>query len=105
MAPICPKCHQYISVTRLGVRMPPLKARILDAIKAAGDLGASSHELTFEVYRGYARQRSPAGIKSHVYQLNEMLAGTDWRIVADPPCGGTARWYLVRRPAMREAAE
>lgn len=102
---VCPKCRQYIRTERLGIRLPPLKARIVDAIKAAGDSGITSRELVYEVYRDYPKSRSHLGIKAHIFQINEMLVETDWRIVADPRCGIHARWYLWRGHRRREAAE
>ena len=103
MVAICSKCHQTISTSRFGVRLTLLKARIFDAIKAAGDLGISSPELHFDIYRGYGRERSSNMMRVHIGQINDLLQSTDWRIVADPPCGGYARWYLRR--LRREAAE
>jgi hypothetical protein len=48
---ICPHCHQTIGAMRLGVRMTPLKAAIVDRIKAAGDIGVSSDEIIADLYR------------------------------------------------------
>jgi hypothetical protein len=95
---ICPHCHQPIATERLGVRWPPLKARIVDAIRAAGDVGVSSRELHHEVYRDAARARSVLSIKAHIWQINLELEATDWHIVSDQR-GKLARFYLHRRPA------
>ena len=46
---------------------------------------------------------SGALIRSHIWQINDLLVGTHWMIVAVPRCGTYARWFLRRRP--REAAE
>lgn len=100
---VCPHCHQHIAVERLGVRLTPTKARIVDAIVAAGDPGISSPELAFDVYRGQGRVRSRHGMKSHVYQINILLAETDWQIASDGR-GPHARWYLRRRRQGRKAA-
>jgi hypothetical protein len=87
----CPYCH---ATDRLGIRVPRLKAAILDHIRTAGAIGATSQEiLASEVFR----DRRPVGvatIKSHIWQLNDLLYGTDWRIRSD---GG--RWILARRTA------
>lgn len=99
---VCPHCHQHIAVERLGVRLTPTKARIVDAIVAAGDPGISSPELAFDVYRGQGRVRSRHGMKSHVWQINEMLAETDWAIVSEGR-GPNARWHLQRRRVRRAA--
>ena len=85
------------------MRMPPLKARIVDAIKAAGDIGITWEELHHDIYRGYAQLRAPSSMRTHIWQINDLLEATDWRIVAEPR-GRYARWY-VRRVTVREAAE
>jgi hypothetical protein len=82
--PVCPACHQPIREMRLGVRLPPVKAAIVDAIKAAGDVGISSSELPFR------------HVKSHVCQINDILEETDFRIVASAR-GASARWHLIKR--------
>src|SRR5262245_19756418 len=51
----CPHCHQPIDDIRLGVRLTPLKAAIVDRIKAAGDIGTTTTEIVDDVYR----DRSP----------------------------------------------
>jgi hypothetical protein len=79
---VCPRCHQSVDDIRLGVRLTPLKAALFDRIKAAGDIGISTTEIIQEVYR----DRSPikeTAIKSHVNQINDLLAGTEWRIRSD----------------------
>jgi len=48
--PTCPTCHQFLGEVRFGVRLTPLKARIVDRIKAAGDIGVSSEELLFALW-------------------------------------------------------
>jgi hypothetical protein len=85
---VCPRCHQSVDDIRLGVRLTPLKAALFDRIKAAGDIGISTTEIIQEVYR----DRSPikeTAIKSHVNQINDLLAGTEWRIRSDG-----RRWFL-----------
>src|SRR5262245_15899559 len=91
----CPHCHQLVRKIRLGVSMPPLKAAILDAIKAAGDVGVTSAELiTSDVYKD-RRPIGRGGIKSHVAQINDLLAATDWCVRAEGR-GAHARWHLVK---------
>jgi|SRR5262245_26255982 len=97
MVAICSKCHQTISTSRVGVRLTLLKARIFDKIKAAGDLGISSAELHYDIYRGYGRERASNMMRVHIGQINEVLLETSWRIVADPSSGSFARWHLRRR--------
>jgi hypothetical protein len=73
---------------RVGIYLPLLKARIFDAVKAAGDIGISTEEL-----RGTAWERppKPETVKAHVWQLNSILEETDWRIVSRDRL-----WHLVR---------
>jgi hypothetical protein len=88
---VCPACHQPIATERLGVRLPPLKAAILDRIKAAGELGVTSEEIVGDLYSD-RRAVSVTTIKAHVNQLNDLLAGTDRHIRSD-----RRRWFLGRR--------
>jgi hypothetical protein len=88
----CPLCHQTLGTVRFGVRLPQLKAKIIDCIRAAGDIGVTSEELiTSDLYRD-RRPVQPTTIKAHVNQINDFLAGTDWRIASD-----CRRWFLARR--------
>jgi hypothetical protein len=87
----CPQCHQPFGVTRLGVRFTPLKAELLDRIKAAGDLGVSSDELLDLWSSPVARDT----VKAHVWQINLLLEETNFRIVCDGR-GAYARWVLTR---------
>ena len=81
---------------RLGVLLPPRKAEIFDAIKAAGDAGISSSSLRFDVWRQQKRCRH--NVKVHVGQLNAMIAQTGYRIVAQGR-GPHSLWFLVKRAA------
>jgi hypothetical protein len=88
---VCPHCHQPIAHERLGVVLTPLKAAIVDRIKWAGDLGRSSESLMHELYLD-RRPVSRTTLKAHVWQINELLAATDWVIESD-----RRRWFLRRR--------
>ena len=89
VTPVCPTCHQTIGAMRLGVRLT-LKAAIVDKIRAAGDIGASSEELLFDLWLPGAIAQST--IKAHMWQINELLEETGYVIRSD--CG---RWILARR--------
>jgi hypothetical protein len=92
MTACCPLCHQTLGTLRFGVRLPALKAAIVDQIKAAGDLGISTADLiNSDLYRD-RRAVGPATIKAHVEQINELLLATDWHITSDH-----RRWTLARR--------
>jgi hypothetical protein len=86
----CPHCHQLINEIRLGVQMTPLKARIVDQIKAAGDIGVTTTEIISEVYPDRSLI-NPRTIKAHVNQINDLLVATDWHIRSD-----RRRWFLQR---------
>ena len=87
----CPLCHQTIGSLRFGVRLPRLKAAIVDQVRAAGDSGISTAELiASDVYRD-RRAVQPTTIKAHTLQINDMLDGSGWRIASD-----RRRWTLVR---------
>jgi hypothetical protein len=81
------------------VRLTPLKASIVDKIKAAGDIGLSSEELHNALWERAVTKHT---VKAHVWQINELLAETDYRIASDGR-GPNARWYL-RRPRRERAA-
>jgi hypothetical protein len=91
MTACCPFCHQTIGTLRFGVRLPKLKAAIVDRIKVAGDIGVSSAEIVADLYAD-RRSVQPTTIKAHVEQINDLLLATDWRIANDH-----RRWFLARR--------
>jgi hypothetical protein len=95
MTACCPFCHQTIGTLRFGVRLPQLKAAIVDRIKAAGDIGVSSDEIIADLYRDRRSIRTTT-IKAHVDQINNLLINTTWRIASDH-----RRWFLSRRSAPR----
>jgi hypothetical protein len=78
-------------MTRLGVRLPPLKAAIVDKIRGAGELGIASEEIVADLYAD-RRAVGPHTIKAHVNQINDLLVSTDWHIRSD-----RRRWFLCRR--------
>lgn len=77
MTTCCPTCHQPLATMRAGVRLPVLKAKIFDAIHAAGEIGISSKEVMHAVYRGRKRPRYIDTIRMHVIQINDLLVETD----------------------------
>jgi hypothetical protein len=84
----CPLCG---ASERLGIRLPRLKAEIFDRIRQAGDLGISSTKIVSSDLYFDRRPVMPATIKAHVFQLNDLLAATDFRIRS-----GGGRWFLTR---------
>jgi hypothetical protein len=91
MAAVCPHCGQPIAHERLGVVLTPLKAAIVDRIKWAGGLGRSSESLIRELYFD-RKPVSTTTLKAHIWQINDLLAATDWVIESD-----RRRWFLRRR--------
>jgi hypothetical protein len=71
MTVVCPFCHQTIGTIRLGVRLTPLKAAIVDKIKAAGDIGIASEELMYALWDRDAVCVDT--VKAHVWQINSLL--------------------------------
>ena len=65
----CPHCGQRMAYVRDGARLPPLKARIFDAIKRAGRGGISGPD----VIESLALDVGENGIRAHVWQINEIL--------------------------------
>jgi DNA-binding response OmpR family regulator len=92
--PICPRCHQPIRDERCGVYLPPRKSRIMDVLIAAGDIGISTPDLINAVWAD--EPRSPNTLKSHITQLNDLLAGTDFHVRSDRAGRQPAMYYLTR---------
>ena len=88
---VCPTCRRPLGDLRLGVCLPPVKSRIFDAVAAAGDIGLTAREIITACYGRPSVQ--VACIKSHMHQLNLMLALSGWRLV--PEGRREARWHLV----------
>ena len=79
MAAHCPHCGQKMPAARFGIAFPPLKVRLIDAIKRAGADGIAADDL-FRLCFDDDRKRSRATLKSHIAQVNDLLAATDFRI-------------------------
>jgi hypothetical protein len=85
---LCQACGQPIRFLRCGIRLPSLKASIFDLVKRAGDQGITSAEIVRELYVD-RKPPSKLTIKAHVWQINGVLAETDYSIVSDQ-----RRWFL-----------
>jgi hypothetical protein len=98
----CPHCDQPLPQTRVGVRLPDLKARIFDLVARAGAAGISGEDLFAIAYnddapigKGIRLQRSRKTLKSHVGQINELIEDSGYRIF----CSGrnpTSTYRLAR---------
>jgi hypothetical protein len=82
----CHYCGQKLPEVRLGVRLTPLKARIFDLIQRGGDDGIMREDLQDILGMKYE------GLKSHIYQINELIEDEDYRIV-----NGGSGYRLVSR--------
>jgi len=69
----CPHCGQPLPEARLGVALPPMLIRLLDAVRHSP---ATSIELAsrFEI--------SPSCVRTHIARLREYLADTPFRIAS-----------------------
>lgn len=74
---LCPHCHQPMPEIRFGVRLSPLKARIFDLVKRAGDIGIATSDIMNAVYEGPVAREL---IAMHIHQINDQMASTSWRI-------------------------
>jgi hypothetical protein len=92
---LCPHCHQPYSTERLGIRISPLKARIIDIVKAAGDVGISPRELQRDLQHDFRHERTMLTMRAHRRQINDQLEETDWEIATT--WGPNAHWFMRRR--------
>jgi hypothetical protein len=76
MSSRCPRCGGPLHEERLGVRLTPVKTRILDAIARAGDTGIASDDL-----RTSPSATAPTGPARGMSTKSTMhWPGSDWRI-------------------------
>jgi hypothetical protein len=79
----CPHCGKPLEVVyRLGVQLTPIKVRIFDVIRRAGEGGVSAEVLSQLIFH---HPDAKAAIKSHVWQINERIEDTGWKIVPTNP--------------------
>jgi hypothetical protein len=95
---------------RFGVHLPPLKVALFDVVKAAGDIGVSTTELIATLNEHLGRRLAAQTIKAHVFQINELLAGTDYQIRSERrggehPNGGRPAFWVLEHTPMRESAK
>jgi hypothetical protein len=84
----CPYCNQVLPEVRQGVSLSGLKARIYDVILRSGETGITRQDLAAIAFDD--RETSLSNVSMHVLQLNELLAGTDYKIA------GRGYYRLVR---------
>jgi hypothetical protein len=74
---LCPRCQRPCPEIRFGVPLTPLKARIFDAVRRAGPDGIAGDAIIRELGLPVCRTT----LKSHVWQINDRLAESGYRIV------------------------
>lgn len=82
----CPHCRQTMRENRFGVFFSPQRIMLLDIVR--GSKGISQWELSHRM------GISLNCVRSHVFQINEILASTDWRLTG----GGGHGYRLERKP-------
>lgn len=91
--PRCPHCGAALN-RKIGAALPPLKQHILDTIRATGEMGITSRDLMATVYHPSRKQPKIAVIRNHIFQINELLVDTEWKIVTHD----RRHWMMVRQP-------
>jgi len=75
----CPTCGARLRMKRFGIEMSPLKAQLLDIVRASGNDGVESEALLERLpIKGVKRQRT---LNVHINQINEAMTDTPWRII------------------------
>lgn len=87
----CPHCGKEPGEIRAGVRLSELKTRIFDVVKRAGPNGVDRDYLFDLIMRTRGVKRET--LKSHISQINDQLAGTDYQI----RCGSGNLNYVLTR--------
>jgi hypothetical protein len=75
-------------MVRLGLRLTPLKARLLDLVQRGGSDGIATEDVKSIL------GMTTIYLKSHVWQINDLLADEGWRLSASRGHGAIIR--LVR---------
>jgi hypothetical protein len=101
MTRLCPHCRQPLPEVRLGVRLPPLKARIFDLIMRGGEDGILASDLLNIAYVDQPATGRKV-LSSHVFQINEAIEDTGYRIVGRS--GRVGIYRLINKRQRRAAA-
>ena len=90
---VCPACGQPIMIRR-GVRLGRVPLALFDMIERRPD-GVAAEELARLLYPGAATPIAVRVVRSHINQINDRLAETDWRIVNRHDLEHGRRYFLV----------
>jgi hypothetical protein len=82
--------------------MGPTKVALFDMLHAAGEIGMSSEEIGYRLDQLEAGKNNRNSIKANMYQLRELLEGSEYRVMTDRRC--PRHWSLVKRTQQRPAA-
>jgi hypothetical protein len=93
---LCPHCHQPVPELRAGVRLSPLKAHIFDVIKRADSNGIIIEDINTICFDGRA---TAVNIRTHIHQINDALAGTDFQI---RKASGMVGFFHIVKPKRRD---
>jgi hypothetical protein len=77
---LCSACGQPLPERRLGIKLTPIKAHIFDLVKAAGNTHITCERINNLVFDGRSRYEV---IKSHIWQINDLIEDTGWKIVGE----------------------
>ena len=90
---VCPACGQPIMIRR-GVRLRRVPLALFDAIERR-PAGVTTEELARRLYPDVPTPEAVHRVRSHVNQINDRLAETDWRIVNRYDLKHGRRYFLV----------
>lgn len=88
----CYFCGQLLKQKRMGVELPPLKARIFDVVRKSGIDGILSADLMEACPIKSSPERRLQTLNVHINQINAKLAKTGWTII-----GKDGRKYLIKQ--------
>lgn len=88
----CYFCGQLLKEKRMGVELPPLKARIFDLLKLGGTDGVPSTNLIEMCGIQGEPNRRLRTLNVHVNQINAKLVPTGWMII-----GRGWRKFLIKQ--------
>jgi hypothetical protein len=87
----CPYCDQVLPEYRLGIRLPPIPARIFDLVLRGGRDGIAAEDLWSLTYNGSVRdtkglrsERNRKTLKAHIWRINDLLEDAEppYRIIS-----------------------
>ena len=98
--PCCPECGQPM-LMKFGVRFQPKSASMLNRIEDAtkGRGGIECETLAYVFFPGVPKKVAQQRVRTHVWQINEMLVSTNWRVVNARKCKHEGALYQLKEVA------